>query len=1005
MKIQTVRAREIAVVAAIMLVAGIAFTYPLARHFSTDILYTHHPIEGYERVPLEQGDHLHLFYHLWLFKDSVLSGRSPFVDPYQFQYGGHREFLFQISLLPVLFAVLSIAGDVAAYNMLTILSFILSGLSAYLLFRLDTADRWAAFLGCLVVGLFPYRVAQLAGHANGFLFFLIPLYLYLFERSIRGERWLAYGLAAGVTFFMTGAMEFHLVYYLTLLMGIYLPFRLLRPLSAWLAPVRPADERFPPPIGAADAVVFAAGASAAMTIFGGLRSMMATVSIGNWFLASFLGGLLIWGSWRLVVRALLPHTSADPARFVRRMALPIAPLVILSLYPVGQWAGLPAWGRNLGIAAAVGAAGLLVFSVLDLFRSLRLREDWKANAASRLGPLGLQVLFYGLTFGFLIGIKKWVFGPSVAGGGRGMAEVRLFSPRVSDLFASTHENAERFVYVGTVAVLLACLGLFLGRKHENEEWRGRVFFFAVVFALAVLLAVGPHLDAFPLYHGLFKVLPFFNYPRVAGRYILLASLALGFLVAFGVEILRARLAKGWSRSVLAVGAAVLIVADYAPRNAMGITALPDSSAVYDRLAREMTPSDVVLELPIWPGVTAWSSIYQYYVTRYRYRMVNGYSPATSREYVEKVFKPLYPMDFGEVREPQYEFMRRNGIRFVVMHEEAFPEKISPFPPSLTNARLARSPYLEFLTSDGNASLYRVKDEKPSILQEFKEASPVAKLYEAERLPRKVGTVIEDPKASGGRAVQAESGDPPGFLTFGPEQVYPTGEYRVRFLARGGAGGQPGPVGKVEVSTDQGKRILAQRDIEGGGNGSGYDPIELRVRVDGPTPLEFRTHYAGTGKIRIDAVIVSFADVPDRPWRFEAEDLFRQTGRVVSEAEAGGGRAVHAASELNPPIYVMYGPYRLVSAGRYNARFRLRWEGSSGGGKIAVLEAATDFGRKLLGEAVVYPLDFTKKMGYQDVNVPFDLGDTTPIDLRVKYLGSGSLWVDSVEIVPREKPGS
>ena len=139
---------------------------------------------------------------------------------------------------------------------------------------------------------------------------------------------------------------------------------------------------------------------------------------------------------------------------------------------------------------------------------------------------------------------------------------------------------------------------------------------------------------------------------------------------------------------------------------MGITALPDRSAVYDRLAREMTPSDVVLELPIWPGVTAWSSIYQYYVTRYRYRMVNGYSPATSREYVEKVFKPLYPMDFGEVREPQYEFMRRNGIRFVVMHEEAFPEKISPFPPSLTNARLARSPYLEFLTSDGNASLPR-----------------------------------------------------------------------------------------------------------------------------------------------------------------------------------------------------------------------------------------------------------------------------------------------------------
>ncbi|OGW60776.1 MAG: hypothetical protein A2V83_02480 [Nitrospirae bacterium RBG_16_64_22] len=1005
MKIRSSRTREIALVAAVMLVAGLAFTYPLARHFSTDILYTHHPIEGYERVPLEQGDHLHLFYHLWLFKDSVLSGRSFFVDPYQFQYGSHKEFLFQISLLPVVFAVLSIAGDVAAYNMLTILSFVFSGLSAYLLFRLDTADRWAAFLGCLVVALFPYRVAQLAGHANGFLFFLIPLYLYLFERSVRGERWLAYGLAAGVTFFLTGTMEFHLVYYLTLLMGLYLPFRFVQPLSSWLVPNPGAGATAPPAAGAADAVVFAAGASAAMAVFGGLRSTMAAVSLENWFLASVLGGLVLWGFWRLAVRAVLPHSSFDPGRFIWRSALPFAPLTILSLYPAGQWAGLPAWGRNLGIAAGVGAAGLLIFSVAGLFRTFRLREGWKANALARLRPFGLQVLFYGATFGFLIGIKKWVFGPSVAGGGRSMAEVRLFSPRLGDLFAASHENAERFVYVGVVALLIACLGLFLWRNRESEERRGRVLFFAVVFALAVVLAVGPHLDAFPLYHGLFKTLPFFNYPRVAGRYILLASLALGFMAAFGAEVLRARLAKRWSRSVLAVGAALLIVADYAPRNAMGITALPDRSAVYDRLAREMSPADVVLELPIWPGVTAWSSIYQYTVTRYRYRMVNGYSPATSREYVEKVFKPLYPMDFGEVRETQYEFMRRNGIRFVVMHEEAFPEKISPFPPSLTNARLARSPYLEFLTSDGNASLYRVRDEKPSIQQEFKETSPVAKLYEAERLPRKVGRVIEDPRASGGRAIQAVSGDPEGFLTFGPEQVYPTGEYRVRFLVRGAAGGKPGPVGKVEVATDQGNKILAQRDIDVGRNGSGYDPIELRVRVDGPTPLEFRTHYAGTGEVRIDAVIVSFADVPDRPWRFEAEDLLRQTGRVISDAGARGGKAVQAISEISPPIYVMYGPYWFVPAGRYKARFRLRWEGVSGSGKAATLEVATDFGRKVLGESVVYPLDLTKKSGFQDVNVPFDLGDATAIDLRVKYHGSGSLWVDSVEIVPREMPGS
>ena len=56
--------------------------------------------------------------------------------------------------------------------MLTILSFILSGLSAYLLFRLDTADRWAAFAQ-MSRGLVFFLTVWLSwpGHANGFLFF------------------------------------------------------------------------------------------------------------------------------------------------------------------------------------------------------------------------------------------------------------------------------------------------------------------------------------------------------------------------------------------------------------------------------------------------------------------------------------------------------------------------------------------------------------------------------------------------------------------------------------------------------------------------------------------------------------------------------------------------------------------------------------------------------------------------------------------------------------------
>ena len=128
-------------------------------------------------------------------------------------------------------------------------------------------------------------------------------------------------------------------------------------------------------------------------------------------------------------------------------------------------------------------------------------------------------------------------------------------------------------------------------------------------------------------------------------------------------------------------------------------------------------------------------------------------------------------------------MRRNGIRFVVMHEERFRRKSLRF--LRLNARLARSPYLEFLASDGN-SLYRVKGEAVDSAG-IKEASPVAKAVRSRAPPRKVGTVIEDPKASGGQGgAGRKRGDPPGFLAFGPEQVYPTGGVSGSFPRPGGA---------------------------------------------------------------------------------------------------------------------------------------------------------------------------------------------------------------------------
>ena len=60
-------------------------------------------------------------------------------------------------------------------------------------------------------------------------------------------------------------------------------------------------------------------------------------------------------------------------------------------------------------------------------------------------------------------------------------------------------------------------------------------------------------------------------------------------------------------------------------------------------------------------------------------MINGYSPVVPKTYVEQVFNPLYPLDFGQLGPSEYEVLRKFNVRYIVMHEEAFPEKVSPFP--------------------------------------------------------------------------------------------------------------------------------------------------------------------------------------------------------------------------------------------------------------------------------------------------------------------------------------
>ena len=120
--------------------------------------------------------------------------------------------------------------------------------------------------------------------------------------------------------------------------------------------------------------------------------------------------------------------------------------------------------------------------------------------------------------------------------------------------------------------------------------------------------------------------------------------------------------------------------------------------------------------------------------------------------------------------------------------------------------------------------------------------------------------------------------------------------------------------------------------------------------------------------------------------WEAESLWRDTGRVSDDADASNRRVSVARSGVDRPGFVMYGPYRLLPPGDYRARFRLKGVGSR-----VDLEITTQGGRGILGRVGIYLADGA----FVEVPVSFTLTAPTQVEYRARWDGQGWAAVDSV----------
>jgi hypothetical protein len=181
----------VALALALYAACAIWATWPAVRH--VDDRYLARPAAGYGEAAA--GDHLQLGWAFWLAGHQLENVRAPWVDPYSFRPVAEAAPNLQGWLLGTPFWPLRhLLGNIWAYNLIVLLSFVAAGGVACWWLRSLGLVRSAALVGGLVFALAPYRVGQSTGHLLGLIAFLLPAVLLALER--RRFVWAGLALAA-----------------------------------------------------------------------------------------------------------------------------------------------------------------------------------------------------------------------------------------------------------------------------------------------------------------------------------------------------------------------------------------------------------------------------------------------------------------------------------------------------------------------------------------------------------------------------------------------------------------------------------------------------------------------------------------------------------------------------------------------------------------------------------------------------------------------------------------
>ena len=540
------------------------------------------------------------------------------------------------------------------------------------------------------------------------------------------------------------------------------------------------------------------------------------------------------------------------------------------------------------------------------------RSRWRARVPgiAALGAFMVAAALYR-------GMRHAHIAASEMAGGRALREALIFSPRWQGFWLWAAEGVNSHIYIGYLLPLLLAAGavtLFLRRSPESEPRAGyprwTMAVLAVSFGGAMLLALGGRgpLDGLALRMVRTLIPPYAMIRQPAKIFVLMPTLIAAAGALSFDALVRSTALRRRGAGIAVLVAVLLVLAEYKAQVRPTICLLADRQDAYAAVAREDESAGQLpraLVLPIWPGESAEASVYEYFAQQYGIRMINGYSPVVSREYVEEAFRRLESANQGYLTDEQIDYLLSIGVRNLLFHENAFPEKVSPFPVSDALRRLARHPRVEPVVQADTVHAFRLL---PPVAKKVPAHRPPvafpARRFELEHGLKEGGETQADPEAGGGGFLRFVSGaSKDAFVETKPARAAPAANLAWWIRSRGH--------GRVEAQTFWGEDEIGKQRV------SLDDDDWTWQRVPIPDPARYDQARLRiepvAGKVDLDLVLLVAGDwqlAPEKPVEIAAADLFH-AGYTAED-----GRAVVFRRDVDPLAAVLYGPKLPLAKGTY-----------------------------------------------------------------------------------------